>query len=43
VRDFLARDFLGLLEQEETPPAKPKPVSAKRIRQVLSLWTGKGR
>jgi hypothetical protein len=43
VKDFLARDFLGLLEQEETPPPKRKRVSANRIRQVLSAWTGRGK
>jgi hypothetical protein len=43
VKDFLARDFLGLLEQEEAPPPKRKRVSANRIRQVLSAWTGRGK
>ena len=40
MKDFLARDFLGLLEQEETPPVKARPVKAERIRQVLAVWTG---
>ncbi|MEJ2202949.1 MAG: hypothetical protein P8170_02435 [Gemmatimonadota bacterium] len=43
MKDFLARDFLGLLEQEEAPPPKPRRVSAERIRQVLSAWTGRGK
>ena len=36
VKDFMARDFLGLLEQEEDPKPAPRPVSAARIRAVLS-------
>ncbi len=40
VKDFLAKDFLGLLEQEEAAPKVPPPVSAERIRAVLSAWTG---
>ena len=43
VKDFLARDFLGLLEQEAAPPPKRRRVSANRIRQVLSAWTGRGK
>jgi hypothetical protein len=43
VKDFLARDFLGLLEQEAAPPPKPRCVSAKRIQQVFSAWTGRGK
>ena len=41
VKDFLAKDFLALLDVEEAPPPKvTKRVSAARIRAVLQAWTG---
>lgn len=36
----MAKDFLGLLDLEDDAKPAPKSVSAKRIRAVLSAWTG---